>query len=202
MNKRCAETAFGISPFGVRCTEDDGRAEDIKQTLLYRYAIQFKPQFIDCEPRDCHLKTMLPRASSGSPRVSKEDYVALASFREALRRFLNFSSEAAREAGLSAQQHQALLVLKGTPDRDFVSIGELAEHLHLKHHSAVGLVNRLAKRRRVKRIPAKNDRRKVNLVLTEQGEKLIHQLSAAHRNELRLSGPELRRQLEKIDSER
>ena len=145
---------------------------------------------------------MPPRASSSSPRVSKQDYVALASFREALRRFLNFSSEAAREAGLSAQQHQALLVLKGTPERDFASVGELAERLHLKHHSAVGLVNRLAKRRLVKRIPAKDDRRKVNLLLTEQGEKLIQQLSAAHRDELRVIAPELRRQLEKIDSER
>jgi DNA-binding MarR family transcriptional regulator len=103
---------------------------------------------------------------------------------------------------LSAQQHQALLVLKGTPERDFASVGELAERLHLKHHSAVGLVNRLAKRRLVKRIPAKDDRRKVNLLLTDQGEKLIQQLSAAHRDELRVIGPQLRRQLEEIDSER
>lgn len=137
-------------------------------------------------------------ARAATSRVSKEDYVALASFRYELRRFLHFSSTAAQAAGLSPQQHQALLVIKGTPERDHLSIGELAERLQLKHHSAVGLIDRLTKRRLVKRVASAEDKRKVNIHLTEQGEELIRGLSATHRDELRVIAPELRKHLEAL----
>ena len=78
--------------------------------------------------------------------LTKKHYETLAAWRHALRRFLHFSQEAARAAGIPPQQHQALLAIKGFPERDHTTIGELAERLHLKHHSAVGLVNRLVER--------------------------------------------------------
>ena len=76
--------------------------------------------------------------------LSKEDYESLASFRGALRRFLRFSEEGARAAGITPQQHQALLAVMGQNGRDWASISEIAEFLQLKHHTAVGLIDRCA----------------------------------------------------------
>src|SRR6202044_268812 len=81
---------------------------------------------------------------NASSPVTKADFEMLASFRYELRRFLHFSEGAAREAGLTPGQHQALLAVKGFPGKDRITIGELAERLQVAHHSAVGLVDRLA----------------------------------------------------------
>src|SRR3569832_1651151 len=72
-------------------------------------------------------------------RLSKAEYELLAAFRYALRQFLRFSEEAARAVGIEAQQHQALLAVKGFPGRDRITISELAERLQIRHHSAVGM---------------------------------------------------------------
>jgi DNA-binding MarR family transcriptional regulator len=133
-----------------------------------------------------------------SPRITKSQYESLAAFRYELRRFLRFSEEAAANAGLTAQQHQALLAIKGYPDRDFVSISELADRLQLRHHSTVGLVNRLEERGLVSRSASPQDKRRVEIRLTRHGETVIRQLSAAHLLELRHLVPEVRRLLESI----
>lgn len=127
--------------------------------------------------------------------LTKAHYESLAALRHELRRFLSFSREAAREEGIPPQQHQALLAIKGFPGRDEVTIGELAERLHLRHHSAVGLVDRLARRQLVRRERSAKDRRRVCVALTTRGEALVARLSAAHLQELRQIGPELRRLL-------
>ncbi len=132
------------------------------------------------------------------PAVSAADYAALAEFRRALRRFLHFSREAAREAGLSPAQHQAMLALKGFAGRQGQTVGELAAQLDLRHHSAVGLADRLARRGLARRRTDRKDRRKVHLVLTARGEALLRRLSAAHRGEIRRLGPELRRLLRRL----
>lgn len=132
----------------------------------------------------------MPRSSA---RITKSHYELLASLRHALRRFLSFSQEAARAAGLTPQQHQALLAIKGFPGRDFTSIGELADRLQLRHHSAVGLVDRLGKRQLIRRVASRADRRRAELRLTTKGEALIEQLSAVHLAELRQHGKTLHR---------
>jgi DNA-binding MarR family transcriptional regulator len=134
-------------------------------------------------------------------RIGKSHYERLAAFRSALRRFQHFSQEEARSAGLTPQQHQALLAIKGFPGRDYVSIGELAESLQLRHHSTVGLVNRLARRQLVCRIPSADDRRRVEVRLTPRGEAWIEQLSAAHLRELRRLSPGIRQLLKSIAEE-
>lgn len=93
-----------------------------------------------------------------------------------------------------------MLAIKGFPGRDYVSISELADHLHVKHHSAVGLVDRLATRQLVRRRPSRGDRRQVEISLTPKGEALIRRLSAAHLEELRQIRPELKRLLEVMDA--
>ena len=123
--------------------------------------------------------------------ISKQEYEMLAAFRYALRRFMRFSERAAQNAGITPQQHQALLAIKGFPDRDYVTVSELAEWLQLRHHSTVELVNRLEAQALVARTHATDDRRQVNLNLTPQGEAVLAGLSAAHRAELRQIGPEL-----------
>lgn len=124
-----------------------------------------------------------------------DDYRTLAALRRALRRFLAFSHDAARQAGVPPQQHQALLAIKGWPEAG-ITVSGLADHLALRHHSAVGLVDRLVSRGLVARRPSESDRRRVELTLTPKGEKLIARLSTAHLNELRRTGAELRRVLE------
>jgi DNA-binding MarR family transcriptional regulator len=117
--------------------------------------------------------------------VSKTEYEMLAAFRYALRQFLRFSERAARKIGLTPQQHQALLSIKGFPGRDYIAIGELAERLQIRSHSTVGLVNRLESQGLVGREPATVDRRQVYISLTPYGAEVLEQLSVAHREELR-----------------
>jgi DNA-binding MarR family transcriptional regulator len=131
-------------------------------------------------------------------RISKSHYELLAELRHALRRFQRFSRDAARATGLTPQQHQALLAIKGYPGRDFVSIGELAERLQIRHHSAVGLVDRLVRQRLVRRAHSTMDRRRVEVRLSPQGEAKIERLSAAHLKELRQLGPGIRSVLESM----
>lgn len=143
----------------------------------------------------------MKRASSGpvQHRLAKGDYTTLADFRYLLRQFGAFSEDAARAAGLTAQQHQALLAIKGFPGREDATIGELAERLNLKHHSVVGLVDRLAGRGLIHREHDKTDRRKVMIALTPKAETLLLGLSLVHRDELRRLAPLLRELLEKVE---
>jgi DNA-binding MarR family transcriptional regulator len=123
--------------------------------------------------------------------LSKSQYETLAAFRYALRQFLHFSDEAASNAGITPQQHQALLAIKGFPGRETVSVGELADRLQLRHHSVVGLIDRLALEKLVSRIASTEDRRRVLIRLTNRGEDLLNKLSAVHREQLRRIGPKL-----------
>ena len=133
-----------------------------------------------------------------SPKITGEQYETLAAFRYALRKFLSFSESAARAAGITPQQHQALLAIKGFPERDQVTVGELAERLQLRHHSTVGLIDRLVQEQLVSRTPAREDRRQVLIQLTRHGEETLENLSALHREQLKRIGPELRQLLEEL----
>ena len=122
----------------------------------------------------------------------------LAAFRYALRQFIRFSEEAAQAAGITAQQHQALLAIKGFPGRDSVTVGELAERLQLRHHSAVGLVDRLVAEKLVSRASSAGDRRQVLIQLTSRGENALEKLTSVHREQLKRIGPEIRQLLERL----
>jgi len=129
------------------------------------------------------------------PDLSQAEYRALAEFRYQIRRFLQFSAEAAREHGLEPQQHQLLLAMKGLPDDTRPTIRELAERLQIQHHSAVELVDRLAEHGAIRREHTGADRREVLLRLTRHGSALLRRLSLAHHNELEKTGPVLVRAL-------
>lgn len=117
-------------------------------------------------------------------KLTKADYVALAAFRAALRRFLHFTETGARAAGLSPQQHQLLLAVKGRPGRDWATVGELAESLGVRHHTAVGLVDRCVDLALVRRHRQGDDRRVVQVWLTPKGARILERLSRQNRREL------------------
>lgn len=119
------------------------------------------------------------------------DYQALAGFRYEIRRYLRFGQQAARAAGIDAQQYQALLAIKGLPRSEKATVGALAEQMQIEHHSAVELSGRLERHGWIRRARSRADRREVLLHLTPRGERLLENLSLLHRRELRSAGPRL-----------
>ena len=126
------------------------------------------------------------------------DYQALAQFRYEIRRFINFSEQAARAAGVEPQQHQSLLAIKGLQDAQKATVGALAERLQIQHHSAVELANRLEARGLLRRMRSRADRREVLLALTPRGAKLLKELSLPHLVELRAAGTTLLQALQAV----
>lgn len=120
--------------------------------------------------------------------LTDEDYRTLADFRFALRTFAGFSETQATTAGLTAQQHQALLAIRGARESE-IPIGFLAERLTLKPHTVSELVDRMAVAGLVQRSPSATDRRRVVLTITPHGRRLLDTLSAAHRDEIRRMRP-------------
>ena len=137
-------------------------------------------------------------AISDIVKVTQTEYETLADLRYSLRQFLHFSEEAAHRAGVAPQQHQALLAIKGFPAGRRITIGELAERLQIRHHSAVGLVDRLVKKRFVVREHHGPDRRQVYLALTELGGQTLEKLSAAHKEQLHRIGPHIEALLKRL----
>ena len=138
--------------------------------------------------------------SVAMPRSTRFDYETLAEFRYQIRRFLHFSEDAARVQGLSSQQHQLLLALKGLPTGTKPTVGALAERLQLRHHSTVELLDRLADRGYVARSHDPSDRRAVLIRVTADGEAVLRKLTRLHHRELHTTGPLLLDTLRKLVS--
>jgi DNA-binding MarR family transcriptional regulator len=129
---------------------------------------------------------MVPeRSRRAALPLEKADYVALARFRGALRGFLRFTESAARAAGLTPQQHQLLLAVRGRPGKDWATVGELALELQVRPHTAVGLIDRAAALGLVLRAAAPEDRRRVRVALTRRGRDTLERLTQRNRRELR-----------------
>ena len=121
-----------------------------------------------------------PKADEGS--VGDDDFARLLAFRDGLRRFLHWSEDQARQAGLTPSRHQLLLAIRGHPGQP--SITDVAEHLAVRHHSAAELVGRAETAGLVRRVADADDHRVVRLVLTDEGETRLAALAAAHLEEL------------------
>ncbi|ODU04394.1 MAG: MarR family transcriptional regulator [Pseudonocardia sp. SCN 72-86] len=116
--------------------------------------------------------------------LTKQDFEALARFRFGIRRYLRFSEETVRDHGLTPQQYQLLLALKGFPRRDWATVGELAERLQLRPHSTAELITRAQKQDLVRRTSDPDDARVVRVELTAAGEHLLARLTRLHRTQL------------------
>jgi DNA-binding MarR family transcriptional regulator len=117
---------------------------------------------------------------SHSSAATKEQLAALSRFRYALRRFLRFSEDAAHEAGITSLQYQLLVHIAGMPDREWATIGELAELLQAKPHGVVALVSRCEEAALVRRRPGRRDRREVEVHLLAKGRACLDRLAVVH----------------------
>ena len=124
--------------------------------------------------------------------ISDDDYQRLLTFRTGLRHFLQWSEEQAVSVGLTAAQHQLLLAVRGSTTDGGPPIGELSEALLLKHHSTVGLVDRVESAGLVRRRRDLADKRVVRVKLTAKGDRLLERLAEAHLEELEQLAPVLR----------
>jgi DNA-binding MarR family transcriptional regulator len=124
------------------------------------------------------------------PKLQERDYATLAGFRYELRKFGRYSEYAAGEAGLTPRQHQALLAIRAGPG-GALHVGQLAERLFLRPHSASELVQRMVEQDLVRREAGAEDKRQVTLTLSDHGEKVLEYLSQSHRAELRRLRPML-----------
>lgn len=117
-----------------------------------------------------------------------EDYARLLTLRTGLRRFLHWSEEQARVAGLTATQHQLLLAIRGHAGVKAPTVGEIADYLLLRHHSAVGLADRAESAGLITRVRDAEDHRIVRLHLSADGAARLESLSAIHLAELERLG--------------
>ena len=121
--------------------------------------------------------------------LDDSEYARLLGFRNGLRRFLRWSEDRAKEAGLTPAQHQLLLSIRGHDGHP--TIGDVADHLLLRHNSAVELVDRAERAGLVRREADREDHRIVHVRLTASGARRLATLSAAHLEELKRLAPEV-----------
>lgn len=121
----------------------------------------------------------------GDGDLSDRDYQRLAAFRHALRHFLRFSEEAARSEGLTPNQHQLLLAVRGWPGPTSPMISQLADQLQLRVHSTSELVQRAASAQLIRLVTDVDDHRRLRVELTDDGHHRLRSLSVLHREELR-----------------
>ncbi len=123
------------------------------------------------------------------PVPTDKDYERLLAFRTRLRRFDQWSRDAAAEKGLTHAQHQLLLAIRGHAGPEGPSIGDVADSLMVKHHTASELVDRAQALGLVRRVRDEQDQRRVKLLLTERGHDLLRDLTDVHLEELRRLAP-------------
>jgi DNA-binding MarR family transcriptional regulator len=120
----------------------------------------------------------------GSAKPGKKAMEGVSRFRYALRRFLRFSEDASREAGITVLQYQLLLHTQGFPGREWASVGEIAERLQAHAHGVVALVSRCEEAGLVRRKPNDEDGRLVEVHLTAKGRRCLESLLLQHRSQL------------------
>jgi DNA-binding MarR family transcriptional regulator len=142
----------------------------------------------------------LPAPSLPAPGLPAPGLIErLAEFRYRLRSFVQFSEQAAHDAGLQPQQHQLLLQIAGAPAGAIPTIAYAAERLGLRHNSVVELANRSVEEGLLERTSDEADARRVLLRVTSKGTRLLHKLAAHHRSELEVMGPALIEALTRIE---
>lgn len=124
----------------------------------------------------------MPR--SAEKPLPKDQLRALSAFRHSLRRFLRFSEDAAREAGITVLQYQLLLHIAGMEGREWATVGELAELLQAKPNGVVALISRCEDIGLVRRKPSRRDRRQVEVHLLARGRRYIQKLAVQHQDSL------------------
>lgn len=138
-------------------------------------------------PRDTSLAT-----PAHERPITEADYLTVTAWRDALRGFMSASKAILKQVGITPNQYQALLAIRFGTRQQKLAVGELAHSLHIRHNSAVTLINKLVTHGLVRRMSSHQDRRVVYLHLTAKGENILRKLVTAHRQELEAAAPTLR----------
>ena len=126
---------------------------------------------------------MAAKPTKSAAALAKRDFEAISELRYQIRRFLRFSEQAVRAAGVTPLQYLLLLHLRGFPGRDSATIGELAERLQSHHHGTVALVARCEALGLVAKRPGRTDRRRVEVRRAPRGERKLNERVRLHRAE-------------------
>ncbi len=132
-------------------------------------------------------------------KLTDDDYWRLLEFRTAIRKFLHYSKAQAAGVGLTPTQHQLLLAVRGHRDRQGPTIGDVADCLLVRHHSAVELVDRAEAAGLVERRQDRDDHRVVRLSLTRSGGVKLERISRANVTEIERLGAEFHDVWQAID---
>ncbi|MHB8263001.1 MAG: MarR family winged helix-turn-helix transcriptional regulator [Acidimicrobiales bacterium] len=122
--------------------------------------------------------------SNSKSGLTDEDFQRLLELRTSLKQYLRWSEQAAKSAGVTPAQHELLLAIKGHPGQQGPSISNIAQYLLLRHHSAVGLVDRAEKAGLLIRKADGEDRRVVRLRLSPKANRVLDKLAVLHAEEL------------------
>ncbi|HET6866671.1 MAG TPA: MarR family winged helix-turn-helix transcriptional regulator [Solirubrobacteraceae bacterium] len=132
--------------------------------------------------------------------LTQADFEHLLRLRTGLRRFLRWSEEQARTAGLTSAQHQLLLAVRGHPGEVPPTIGEIADYLVLRHHSAGELIDRAEAAGLVVRSPDPINGTQVRVSLTDTGRAKLTRLAETHLAELAHLAPTMRALWEALEA--
>jgi DNA-binding MarR family transcriptional regulator len=146
--------------------------------IAHRAALRY-----GCGPEIHAMPATRPRPPE-ERQLDKRQLERLSAFRHQLRRFLRFSEDAARDAGLTLAQYQLLLHTQGFAARDWASVGELAERLQVQPHAAVALVTRCEQLGLARRRANASDGRLVEVHLTAKGRRALERVALRHESEL------------------
>src|SRR5674476_1479210 len=105
--------------------------------------------------------------------LNKEEFKTLSDFRYQLRCFVRFSEDITHKFGVTNLQYLLLLHVKGYKDREWATIGELAERLQTHHNGVVSLASRCEKLGLIYRERGTADKREVQIYLTPEGNKPV-----------------------------
>jgi len=147
-----------------------------------------------------NVNVMAKNGANDNELLNKGDYESLADFRYTVRQFLKFSENAAEAVGLTPNQHQALLAIKGLGIGGAMSVSSLAEKLFLTPAAAAELAATLQARGHLT-VHIKPKRR-AHVRLTDQAEELLRRLTPAHLHEIREMAPELMQALRALQDHR
>lgn len=124
--------------------------------------------------------------------LTDAEFEQLLALRTGLRRFLRWSEDQARVAGITPAQHQLLLAVRGYREAAGPTIGEIAACLLLRPHSASELIDRAVSAGLITRSADPDNASIVRVALTPRGGEKLRELSAAHLQELAELGPTMR----------
>jgi DNA-binding MarR family transcriptional regulator len=127
---------------------------------------------------------MTTKNSAAPATITRKQFEQLAAFRYQLRQFLRFSEQVSREHGVTPIQYQLMLQIRGFPERDWATVGELAERLQTRHNAMVSLITRCEAIGVVERARSETDGRTVHVNLTKKGLRILDRLAPLHHAEL------------------